>query len=306
MNELILALAAHLRGLDGLVRLDRIYAAFPNREAVEIGEALGLLEQHRLIRTTFQRDCLQLTPSGRSAVDDGSTLDLVLGLDYTDARCSPATVHIIVRGIERDESGGTGFFSADYAGFIITAAHVVRDREILRIENLHGLVLSNGPFVTRLGPERLDIAFISCQPGEGVAPLAIEWREEMIRPMQQLIILGYPEYPLHLPALHHSRAELHTLSQKFGSPYRSMIISSVTRPGFSGGPVISERGRVIGIVEEENIGENENRHPIAFFSAVPAWYSRMIVEGQRGADVAPEAALGALPPMIAPPPQQEG
>jgi len=119
--------------------------------------------------------------------------------------------------------------------------------------------------------------------------------------MQPLIILGYPEYPLHQPALHHSRAELHAVSGKFGTPYRSMIISSVTRPGFSGGPVISERGRVIGIIEEENIGENENRHPLAFFSAVPAWYSRIVADGQLPAAV----DLGEPPPIIAAPPQQE-
>ena len=87
---------------------------------------------------------------------------------------------------------------------------------------------------------------------------------------------------------------------------RSLIISSVTRPGFSGGPVISGRGRVIGITEEENIGENENRHPIAFFSAVPAWYSRMVAEAQHLAANAAEGALGAPQAMVAPPAPQEG
>jgi hypothetical protein len=107
---------------------------------------------------------------------------------------------------------------------------------------------------------------------------------------------GYPEFPLHLPALHYSRAELHAIIAKFGTPYRSYIISSVTRPGFSGGPVLSERGKVTGIVEEENIGQNENRHPNAFFSAVPAHYSRVIASGE-------EPALGGG--VFAPPAPQE-
>lgn len=305
MNDLILALGEYLRKLDGLVRLDALYAAFPNAQAVEIGEALGLLEQHHLIRSTFQRESLQLTPRGLSAVDDGSVLNLVLGAEYTDTRSGPATVHIIVRGAQRDESGGTGFFSADYPGWIITAAHVVRDREVLRVEDRDSVILSRGPFETRFGPEQLDIAFLSCAPGNDVVPLAIEWRNEMIRPMQQLIILGYPEYPLHLPALHHSRAELHAITAKFGTPYRSYIISSVTRPGFSGGPVISERGKVIAIVEEENIAQNENQHPNAFFSAVPVSYSRMVADAEEGRVDVQDGDLGASGTIVAPPNQQE-
>lgn len=137
-----------------------------------------------------------------------------------------------------------------------------------------------------------------------MVPLAIEWREDMIRPMQQLIIMGYPEYPLHHPALHRSRAELHATTAKFGVPFSSFIISSVTRPGFSGGPVISERGRVIAIVEEENIGENENRHPNAFFSAVPARYCRVVADNDERQAGLEQRALGAPPAMMVPPAPQ--
>jgi V8-like Glu-specific endopeptidase len=70
----------------------------------------------------------------------------------------------------------------------------------------------------------------------------------MLRPLEELLIFGYPPYPNRLPALHHSRAELHAITQDFRNERDSLIISSVTRPGSSGGPVLSERGFATGVV----------------------------------------------------------
>ena len=103
-------------------------------------------------------------------------------------------------------------------------------------------------------------------------PIRIEWRRDVLRPPQNLLVFGYPPYPNHEPALHHSRAELHAIPKRIGRDKESLVISSVTRPGFSGGPVLSDRGMVIGVVEQENVGQVEGANPLIYISATPARY----------------------------------
>lgn len=171
-----------LRTLDRMARVEQLYAELPGRDHGDFGEALGLLEQRHLIRTTFERDSLQLTPEGRAAVDDGCVLELVLGPEYISEHCSPATVHVVVQGTQQREIGGTGFFSADYPGWIVTAAHIIQNRDILRIEDQNFGWISEGPFQVLLGPDRLDLGLISCAVPEGIAPLHIEWvRRQFVR-----------------------------------------------------------------------------------------------------------------------------
>ena len=278
MEELIQLVTAYLNGRPRgeLVRLAQIYGALADREAVEIDEVLDRLKAHRLVRATLQGDAVQLTPDGVAATADGCVPELVLGQQYITEHLRPAVVHIIVRTANHDEAGGSGFFCADYAGYIATAAHVVQGHEILRIENHAREVIAQSPLVAHVGPELVDIALIRCEPPPGLAPIRIEWRREALRVPQDLLILGYPPYPNRLPALHVSRAELHSVTQDFSGERDSLIISSVTRPGSSGAPVISERGFAIGVVDQENIAERLNERPLSFFTATPTRYFREV------------------------------
>lgn len=278
MEELIQLITAYLNGRPRgeLVRLPQIYGALAGREAVEIDEVLDLLRGQRLVRATFQGDAVQLTPDGAAAIVDGCVSEIILGQRYISDRLSPAVVHVIVVGANRDESGGSGFFCADYPGYIATAAHVVRDREILRIENHSRQVVAARPLAATVGPDSVDIALIRCDIPAGVVPIRIEWRREALRPPQDLLIFGYPPYPNRLPALHAASAELHTVTQDFRNERDSLIISSVTRPGSSGGPVLSARGFAIGIVDQENMGERLDERPVNFFTATPTRYFRDI------------------------------
>ena len=200
--------------------------------------------------------------------------ELILGERYIAERFGPAVVHVIVQTANHDETGGSGFFCSDYPGYIATGAHVVRDRQILRIVNHAREVLAQGPLPVVVGPNNLDIALIRCQQPTDLIPIRIEWRQEMLRPLEELLIFGYPPYPNRLPALHHSRAELHAITQDFRNERDSLIISSVTRPGSSGGPVLTARGFATGIVDQENMGEHLDERPISFFTATPSRYFR--------------------------------
>lgn len=274
MNEILLAIVRHLRVQDQLVRVAELHAAI-QAQAIDVDEALQRLRDARLIRATFQGDAVVLTPDGRAAAEDDCVLALTLGMPYIVEYFSPATVHIIVRGQNQDEASGSGFFSADYAGWIVTAGHVLRNGQILRIEDHNSAIISEGPFDIIVAGET-DLGAIRCACPATTTPIHIEWSRDHVRRVQDLVILGYPPFPNHNPALHHARAELHSVPKRLGTNLDSLIISSVTRPGFSGGPVLNQRGRVIGIVEQENIGEGANQQPISYFSATPAEYSRMI------------------------------
>jgi hypothetical protein len=276
VNDLLMAIGQYLRTHEQLVRVDELHANLGGHDQLDIDYALHLLRQADLIRSTFQGDRVQITPDGRAAVDDNAVLALALGPDYIFESCSAGTVHIIVRGENREESGGSGFFCGDYPGWIVTAAHVISGREILRIEDQNGAVISDAPRETLIARNEVDIGAVRCPSPQNATALRIEWNQQFIRTMGALVVLGYPPYPGHHPALHHATAELHSKPKRLGSDLVSLIIASVTRPGFSGGPVLNERGRVIGIVEQENTLERENQHPIAYFSAIPAEYSRYV------------------------------
>lgn len=276
VNDVLVAIGLYLRAHQQLVRVHDLYASLAGHSQIDVDQALHLLRQVGLIRSTLQGDSVQITPEGVAAVDDNAVLALVRGPEYIVESCSPATVHIIVRGENREESSGSGFFSGDYPGWIITAAHVLQGKEILRIEDHNGTVISAGEHETLIAGGGVDIGVARCPCPQNTTPLRIEWNSQFIRHMGTLVVLGYPPYPNHHPALHHARAELHSRPKRLGSELVSLIIASVTRPGFSGGPVLNERGRVIGVVEQENTLEREHQHPMAYFSAIPAEYSRFI------------------------------
>lgn len=252
------------------VRLAQIYAAFPGRDELEIGEALHRMREQRLIDASFQNDLIRLSPTGRDAWNDASIVEQSMGMDYVRERYSASTVHIIVRG-PNGEYGGSGFFSADYPGCIVTAAHVLRNLEIVRIVDRKGETLGVPPLATMLleGP---DLALIECQCPLEINPVRIEWQSDALQAMERLLVLGYPAYPNLRPALDNIIAELRQVALDFRGERDSLVMSSATLPGSSGGPVISRRGRAIGVVEQENIAERLGEAPIHAFTATPARY----------------------------------
>jgi S1-C subfamily serine protease len=272
VSELIYRIAQFLyEQPPGLVRLAQVYLALPGRNEGEIGAVLHRMRDQRLIEATFQNDALQLSAAGREAWNDGSIVELTLGIEYVAERYGPATVHIIVTGAN-GENAGSGFFSADYPGWIVTAAHVLLEREVLRIENQLHEVVAGPPFETLLPANGLDLALIRCDCPDGVNAIRIEWRMDAIRQMDSLLVLGFPAYAGLRPGLAHITAELYYVGQNFRSERRSLVLSSATPPGSSGGPVLNRRGRAIGVVEQERIDERLGEHPSSVFTATPALY----------------------------------
>jgi S1-C subfamily serine protease len=254
------------------VPVAKIYEVLAGHDQVEIGVVLHRMRDAHLLEATFTNNAVRLSAIGRDAWNDGSIVEQTIGMKYVGERYAPATVHIIVRDAN-GEHGGSGFFSADYGGWIVTAAHVVNEREIVKVLDRQGHELAQPPFKT-LQPPGPDMALIKCACPEGINPIRIEWRQDAIQPMDRLLVLGYPPLPNLQAGLDHISAELRQVTRDFRGDRESLVISSVTLPGSSGGPVLSHRGRAVGIVEQENIGEHQGKSPIHAFTATPARYIR--------------------------------
>ena len=111
---------------------------------------------------------------------------------------------------------------------------------------------------------------------EDVIPLRIEWDIAEIRELDEVLLLGYPPVAGHNPVLVHAIGEISAMPKRLDAQRRSLIISRVTEPGYSGAPVISRRGYAIGIVERENELVRKDGHPSIFISASFALYLREI------------------------------
>jgi Trypsin-like peptidase domain len=181
-----------------------------------------------------------------------------------------------VSGLNDEESGGTGFFCADYPDQIITAAHVLSERTVKNIWSCFGEEIPLTGGAVGIGGNGLDLAALECQMPTGIEPMrVVEWNLSAVVPGAGLTVFGYPKIALHLPSLYQSTAELHSIAEKYSFPRRSLIISSTTHPGCSGGPVLDLHGFVIGVVEQENALEQRTGIS-AYFSATPAYYLREV------------------------------
>jgi len=266
------------------MRPDQLYLALSGRDEGDIDDALHSMRGQGLIQSRWQNDLIRLSATGRDAWNDESIVEQTLGMQYVADKYGPATVHIIVTGAN-GENAGSGFFSADYPGRIITASHVLRARTILRIENLEHEVIGRPPFEPPLLPpngcDDPDLALIRCDCPDGINPVRIEWRRDVIRSLEPLLVLGYPAYPLLRPNLAHIKAELNQVGRNFTTERESLVLSSATLPGSSGGPVLSRRGRAIGVVEQENTSERLGEGLSHSFTATPALYLTELQEPER-------------------------
>jgi hypothetical protein len=249
------------------VRVEEVYAQVTTIDEPLIDEVIYGLSDRKLVQISLDHRTVHPRLPGKDGYEANCLPELVLGHRYIREKYSAAVVHIIVQGLD-GESGASGFFSADYEGCIITASHVAENREVLRVEDRDGRVIAERPQGTIAGPTGPDIAVIPCPLPGGVTPLRIEWQKERIQPLDEVLVLGYPRVPNHRPALFHATAEVHSIAMDFRGRDK-IILSSVTHSGCSGGPLISERGLVVGVVEQENIADAAR--PIgSFFSATMA------------------------------------
>jgi len=256
------------------VTIDDVYKAFPHEKGFAIDYALKRMDSFELISLELKGPVVRPLGHGKTCFEQNCVPEIILGLDYVAKKYKAAVVHIIVSGPNGEESGGTGFFWADYPNRVITAGHVVDGRTLKRIEDGEGNVMPITDNGVRSASDDLDLATLECDMPDGVEPIRVEWRPDAVSLGAELIVFGYPKISFHHPSLYQSRGQLHSIPRKYSS--RKSFIVSGTHPGCSGGPVLDTRGLAIGVIEQENVIEHSAGSD-AYISATPTYYLKELV-----------------------------
>jgi S1-C subfamily serine protease len=178
-----------------------------------------------------------------------------------------------------DERVGSGLVLDEF--HVLTNAHVVNDMT-LKEEIEHSRVIPPaGPAPLREGSgvpitayhahNKVDVAVITVQPTggqrglpvlEGVAFRPPAWSDETY-------VFGYP--PIARTSLPHMVCERGEVVNDSISDYSTndefFVYSATTRPGNSGGPIVAQDGRVIGIVAQDVLDEASSAD--SFYRGIP-------------------------------------
>jgi hypothetical protein len=213
-----------------------------------IERAVGKLRSSDLLAVSFLDGVLRQTGPGLNAYAKGTYLALSLRREYIVPFSSPAIVHITVEGKIKPETGATGFYCAEVGNRLITAAHNIIGRKVLRVQDPEGKVIQASPIDVFPVVRGLDLAVVDTVAPAGVRSLKIEWDKEEIVELGAVYVAGFPKIPQQARAPRTWRSgELTSISMDY-ERRTSYLITNVTSEGFSGSPAINQRGLVIGVV----------------------------------------------------------
>lgn len=141
-------------------------------------------------------------------------------------------------------SAGTGFYVSK-SGEVLTNAHVVQGCATIGVKG-HGDTTFRQARVKASDAKR-DLALISAEasPGGG-APAVLAWRREA-RLGEQVAIFGFPYLGALASSGTFTRGDVTALAGVADNNAHFQL-SAPVQPGNSGGPVVDDRGQVVGIV----------------------------------------------------------
>lgn len=196
-------------------------------------------------------------------------------------------VRITVRTPKGDLSTGSAFHIGD--GWLVTAAHVIQGGEIEEIVsekysshlNIERMILHDD--------DRIDLALLKTDfdlshyltkctivnPPEGFVQTdhivfgghLDDWiGDELV--LSKVLLMGYPPIPFsNSPVLLAAEGEVQAIIDKYNGPHPHFIISCMGRGGYSGGPVLSEYGFLLGVLTE-SLGVNYQAEELGYSSAI--------------------------------------
>lgn len=196
-------------------------------------------------------------------------------------------VRITIRTELGDLSNGSAFHIGD--GWLVTAAHVVNGGEI---EEIVSEYCSQDLEIEKIichSDERIDLAILKTNldlnhyltkttihgAPEGflqtdhieIGGHLDDWiGDELV--LSKVLLMGYPPVPFSSkPVLLASEGEVNVVVDKYNGPHPHFVISNMGRGGYSGGPVLSEFGFLLGVLTESLVVNNQSEE-LGYSSAI--------------------------------------
>lgn len=197
-----------------------------------------------------------------------------------------AMIRITVRTSVGDLSSGAAFHVGD--GWLATAAHVVRDGTVEEVVGGRGQKVQIARVIFH-SDDRVDLALLQTDfelshyltkttivnPPEGfvhtdhiqIGGHLDDWiGDELV--LSKVLLMGFPPVPLSRePVLLAAEGEVNAIVDKYSGPHPHFIISCMGRGGYSGGPVLSEYGFLLGILTESLVMDGKSEE-LGYSSAI--------------------------------------
>ena len=212
----------------------------------------------------------------------------VLGPELLYHHCKPGLVHITGRNGDGDAVAGTGIVVAPRS--VLTCRHVVSDMEVDSAQTFQGKECQVSDASIHRHPN-LDIAVLQVE-GPSLDPLnEAVFRTPIVG--QTVHTLGYPKLPgIREATVVMQPGAVTSPSVTSLSGDRLFLYSAISRPGNSGGPVMSDDGYVVGLCIEDSAAEYLSGGPFSpHYAGIPG---PIVVEAVRDMSVGVDLPFQAL------------
>lgn len=252
--ELIRVLSGPLRKKRTAAELQELAADYGEEE---LSEAVEAMLKNGTLTCGLRREWFTLSAGGRVSLAKGTLECRSLGLRWISLDAKRATVHVVVAKPDTTESHGSAFRVEDYPECVITAGHVIgAGNRILRIEDADGTAIGE-PVSIQLGEGDLDLGILHVKGLPQMPMLRIDWDDSAMDQNDRVYVFGYPSLAGLRPGVEISEAEISAVLRLSGNgrseSEKSIVLSARNIPGHSGGPVLSEDGLVVGVVDQESM-----------------------------------------------------